>query len=43
MILDDQYEDAIKTLSAMKEEVDDKDFQGHVGFGKDSHDPEDYD
>lgn len=43
VILDDKYEDAIKTLSAMKEEVNDTDFQEHVGFGKDSHDPEDYD
>ena len=43
VILDDQYEDVIETLSAMKEEVNDKDFQEHMGFGKDSHDPEDYD
>ncbi len=43
VILDDKYEDAIKTLSAMKEDVKDKDFQAHVGFGKDTHNPDDYD
>lgn len=43
VILDDKYDDAIKTLSMMKEEVKDKDYQEHVGFGKETSDPNDYD
>jgi hypothetical protein len=43
VILEDKYKDAIKTLSKMKEEVKDKDFEEPMGFGKDESNPEDYD
>lgn len=42
VILGDDYKAAVKTLRTMKEEVDDKDFEGHLGFSA-SEDGEVYD
>lgn len=33
VILGDEYEEAIKTLREMKEEVKDRDYEAHMGFG----------
>lgn len=35
VILGDSYKESIKTLKSMKEEVDDKDYDGKFGFGQD--------
>ena len=45
VILGDKYGDSVKTLQAMKEEVKDKDYPDHMGFGADKStpDPNDYD
>jgi SpoVK/Ycf46/Vps4 family AAA+-type ATPase len=40
VILDDDYKESLKTLKAMKEDVEDKDFEGKFGFGKDDDDDE---
>ena len=43
VILDDDYRSAIKTLKAMKEDVNDKDYEGSFGFKGDDNDDEEED
>lgn len=43
VILNDNYKSAIKTLKAMKEDVNDKDYDGSFGFKKDEEEEEDED
>ena len=42
VILGDKYEDAIKTLREMREDVKDKDYQEQMGFGTTTSDPNEY-
>lgn len=43
VILGDNYKEAVKTLRQMREEVKDKDYQEHMGFGQSTNDPNEYD
>jgi len=43
VIIGDEYDEAIKTLQKMKEPVQDKDFEGNIGFGKPEVPPDYYD
>jgi len=43
VILDDDYRSAIKTLKAMKEDVNDKDYEGSFGFKGDDNDDDEED
>lgn len=43
VILGDSYKDAIKTLKEMKEEVNDKDYEGHFGLQAPDEDDDTYD
>lgn len=40
VILGDSYKESLKTLKAMKEDVEDKDFEGKFGFGNDGDEEE---
>ena len=42
VILDDPYDQALKTLRNMKEEVNDKDYQAQLGFVESDKDPDYY-
>lgn len=42
VILGDDYDEALKTLRKMKEEVKDRDYEATMGFGEPSKDPEFY-
>lgn len=42
VILGDEYDDALETLKKMKEEVKDRDYEAHMGFGAQTHNDDYY-